>query len=788
MNKQIAVYDNTVSARTYISYIAEQAGGFACIGRDGKLYIKTIGQDISELPLKYFHSFKWGEKFKVSRVKYEDGIQLFERGDTTGNTIYINQDNMFIVDQEQIDNIYEQLNGLEVYSFEGDSIIDPALDVGDLLLIDGKYVIYQGSSQYGGKFKASISSKIQNKAKEETTTRIPSQKAINRRIESRIDQVEGVIESVVSNVSEQNEKVNRVTQTVDELNSKISDIADITTSQESNSGTVSFTGINQSEPIRVEIRPLGTNISYLYPRDNLYPSDTLFMPDRIIRFRNTTTSENIDYELPTDLLYYDADNYDEFILDYDSQTCIVNKKVGYNADGTTYVLASPQTLTYTYPTIELTDGDYTVTIPGYSNAYLFVRLMAQNIYTTQFATRAEVRSEISQTTQSINLSVDSKLTNYSTTTQMNSAIALSASNVLTSVSNTYATKTELGNTETTLRGEIDVTAGQIRLEVGGKLDEADFTSANIILALNNDSSSATIKADKIDLNGKQINLTSDNIAINSTNFSVDKNGNIVASGGTIGGFNLSSTAFKGNLNGIYNYNEFDARIIRNIIMGTLYEGTILSNVLDVNNDGEVKATDYVKIKSIIAESTSNTKTVSGEVQIDSTNPKNCFNVKSGGLTAVSIGLGGIYSNCITTDDFICGYVTPSYNFYGVCINSRTAEITLTKNNEDGTTVTPTAVNSQAFNNTSLAELKKNIKEIGSMYEVVKDSTIYEFNYKNETDEDKKHIGFVIGEKYNTPDEAISQGGGSIDIYDMCSILWKTVQEMQIRIEELEGVR
>lgn len=67
MNKEIAVYDNTVSARTYLSYIAEQAGGIAVIGRDGKLYIKTIGESSVTLPLKLFKTFKWGEKFKITR-------------------------------------------------------------------------------------------------------------------------------------------------------------------------------------------------------------------------------------------------------------------------------------------------------------------------------------------------------------------------------------------------------------------------------------------------------------------------------------------------------------------------------------------------------------------------------------------------------------------------------------------------------------------------------------------------------------------------------------------------
>lgn len=184
-----------------MSYIAEQAGGFACIGRDGKLYIKTIGENVAEIPLKYFQKYSWGEKFKISRIYYEDGIQQFEKGDTKGNTVYLNQDNMYIVDQEQIDNIYNKLNELEVYSFEGDSIIDPALDIGDLLLIDGKYVIYQSSSQYCGKWKANISSKIQIKAKEETTIRTVSDKTAIRRVQSRIDQAEGTITQLVKDTT-----------------------------------------------------------------------------------------------------------------------------------------------------------------------------------------------------------------------------------------------------------------------------------------------------------------------------------------------------------------------------------------------------------------------------------------------------------------------------------------------------------------------------------------------------------------------------------------------------------
>lgn len=218
------MYDNTVSARTYLSYIAEQAGGIAVIGRDGKLYIKTIGESSITLPLKLFKTFKWGEKFKITRVRYDDGIQLFEKGDTTGNTVYISQDNMYIVDQDQINNIYNTLKGLEFYSFEGESIIDPALDTGDIVVIDGKNVIYQGSMQFSGRWIANIESKIQCKAKEETTTRTPSQRTINRRVESNINQIDGKITQLTEETTENTQKITKVEQDVNGITSKVSSV------------------------------------------------------------------------------------------------------------------------------------------------------------------------------------------------------------------------------------------------------------------------------------------------------------------------------------------------------------------------------------------------------------------------------------------------------------------------------------------------------------------------------------------------------------------------------------
>ncbi len=223
-NKKVSVYDNTVTAREYISYIAESAGCFACIDRDGKLCFREFGQDETEIPLEMFGEYKWGEEFKISKVSYEDGVRSFKFGDDTRNNLWINQENMYIVDEDQIQKIYNKIKDLIVNTFEGKVIIDPAIDIGDKIVINGKNVIYQGEMSLEGRFIAQISSKIQIKQKEETTVKKESQKVVNRRVQSRIDQAEGKIEQLVEEVGDRSEKKTSITQDVDGITQSVSNV------------------------------------------------------------------------------------------------------------------------------------------------------------------------------------------------------------------------------------------------------------------------------------------------------------------------------------------------------------------------------------------------------------------------------------------------------------------------------------------------------------------------------------------------------------------------------------
>lgn len=223
-DKKVAVCDNTVTARKYISYIAESAGGFACIDRKGKLCFRKFYQDETEIPLEIFGEYKWGEEFKISKVSYEDGIRSFKFGDDTRNNLWINQENMYIVDEDQVQKIYNEIKDLTSNTFEGKTVIDPAIDLGDKIVIDGKNVIYQGEMSLEGSFIAQISSKIQIKQKEETTVKKESQKVVNRKVQSRIDQAEGKITQLIQETSDVAEKANRIDSTVEGTTQTISSL------------------------------------------------------------------------------------------------------------------------------------------------------------------------------------------------------------------------------------------------------------------------------------------------------------------------------------------------------------------------------------------------------------------------------------------------------------------------------------------------------------------------------------------------------------------------------------
>lgn len=94
---EIGVYDNTITAREYISRIAEQAGKIATINRSGELIFVDLNNLTTwEIPIDIVEKYENGTKFKIGRVVYEDGIVRYETPTSNDDTLFLDGSNNFI--------------------------------------------------------------------------------------------------------------------------------------------------------------------------------------------------------------------------------------------------------------------------------------------------------------------------------------------------------------------------------------------------------------------------------------------------------------------------------------------------------------------------------------------------------------------------------------------------------------------------------------------------------------------------------------------------------------------
>lgn len=277
-DKPIYFYDNTISGKQYIMYLAELFGGNAKMERDGSCSIIPLKNytniEINALTSK---KFEVGDTYELTRVCYDNGKQKYQAGGNVitvqelpyinidrnsyyylttemkyyryvtidnedqwqeaiemKNTLYIRSDNMFITQQTDIDNIYDAVKDFTITNITCENRSDLSLDCWDIVkyVVGNKqyYTFYDSIINYNGATMGTVQVNIPLKATEENTNKIlSSEDAKIRKMQTTIDEQNLVITTTVEEVGEQNSKISELTQSVAELASKISDIADVTT-------------------------------------------------------------------------------------------------------------------------------------------------------------------------------------------------------------------------------------------------------------------------------------------------------------------------------------------------------------------------------------------------------------------------------------------------------------------------------------------------------------------------------------------------------------------------------
>lgn len=113
-------------------------------------------------------------------------------------------------------------------------------------------------------------------------------------------------------------------------------------------------------------------------------------------------------------------------------------------------------------------------------------------------------------------------------------------------------------------------------------------------------------------------------------------------------------------------------------------------------------------------------------------------------------------------------------------------------NGSSTTVWYDGITTPTLTQTSLEKQKKNFEKLENALEIIKATDTYKYNLKSEKDGTKKHIGFVIGDKYNYSKELTSNNNDGVDIYSLASCCLAGIKEllpimnkMQEEIEKLK---
>ena len=200
-NIKTASYDNSISGKQYISYIAEIMGGYAKIDRLGRLKIVPAkSNSVATIDATKANSLKIGEEYKITEVKYDNGDYVHSAPSTpeTGNTLYIRPDNVFITGTEEqrdeiISNIYNAVGNLSIRSITVENYADFTLDAEDIVTYtvdnDSYLTYYNNSYSFKGSIMGKVEISIPTKNQQATTNVIATNLATQvRAIRTTVDQ------------------------------------------------------------------------------------------------------------------------------------------------------------------------------------------------------------------------------------------------------------------------------------------------------------------------------------------------------------------------------------------------------------------------------------------------------------------------------------------------------------------------------------------------------------------------------------------------------------------------
>ena len=730
--------------RDVLDELAQVTASTICINQeDGELeirYINDTGDIINEEFLKDVN-VNFGEKYGpvnsivLSRASEADNVYLQDEESVAENglceiKIKENQIMNFNDRSDYLPDILEVLDGLEYYLNDFSSTGITYFNLCD------RYNVQIGNNTYSCiMFNDEIN--INNGLEEIIFTELPEESETDykkadktdRRINQTyiiVDKQNQTITSLANEVGEYDGRITTVEQDVDTIKQTAVSYEDLKRSAKSIS-MLHIENAVPNYPLNFSIK----NASVMFPKSNLYPSNNT-IPEyqhlllTIDKTRNLSDEAKI-VELPVKTLYAQDDVYDEFVVE--GQKAYIIHRLIANQQG--QIVPLQQEFIEDLPDVEIP------LFEGENYIYLCSLINDGAIYEITYTIPSEF--------------------------------------------------TDVFATEVYVDSTIQQMANQILLQVNEKVDEEEII-AKLNLAVEDGQGI--------------IELKGNSVIIESDNFTLDEEGRIDATSGEVGGFNLTETTFEAPTSITYNFDQSDLNKLQSFLNGTVTPTDEEIELYDIDGNGKLNSRDLLFVNQLILgrynSDGDTSQTVKGKVIIDSNDPKHAikfFDI-SKNTEGTQIGVNSLITNMISSNNIINNGVisceeidlmsdtyythfTPSSLILSQYASGggNTNVIELNANNGKVTCVSLTQ--------TSLAESKKNFEKLTNAKEILQNTDIYKYNFKNEENGDKKHIGFVIGKDFNYSKDITPAENNGADVYAMVSVLWQVVKEQQEEINELK---
>ena len=200
LNKKAQWIDTTIIMRDYIGWIAELSGTNALINESNTLIFRNLFT--ADHDIEFTSDFEKTDLITISRVAYDDGVNLIASGNDTGKTIYIDANNSYCDSQIYTDAILAKYNGQSFYGMSGlKTFGKDTIKLGDTATYDGnKCIVLSIKRKYvGTQSVVELDGEVALKNVDSVVTKV-SDKVRIKRLQVKVDQDANKLEIVAKNL------------------------------------------------------------------------------------------------------------------------------------------------------------------------------------------------------------------------------------------------------------------------------------------------------------------------------------------------------------------------------------------------------------------------------------------------------------------------------------------------------------------------------------------------------------------------------------------------------------